>query len=85
MKAKLDEWNAEIDLLSAKADAAHADSRIAYQKQMETLRRRREEAGAKLKELQTASEDAWESLRKGMESAWDAMSEAMKDAASRFK
>ena len=32
MKAKLDEWNAELDRLSAKMSAAEADANLEYQK-----------------------------------------------------
>jgi hypothetical protein len=34
LKAKLDEWNAEIDKLPAKADQAEAGAKIEYQKQL---------------------------------------------------
>ena len=44
MQAKLDDWNAEIDQLSAKADAAQADAKLEYDKQIETLKKQREEA-----------------------------------------
>ena len=40
MKAKLDEWNAEIDRLEAKARGAEADARLRYNKQIESLRTR---------------------------------------------
>jgi peptidoglycan hydrolase CwlO-like protein len=44
LHAKLDEWNAEIDKLKAKADKAEADSRVEYQKQIENLKQKREKA-----------------------------------------
>ncbi len=59
MKAKLDEWNAEIDRLSAEADAAQADTRLRYNTQIEPLKKRREEALRRLNALQSASEVAW--------------------------
>ena len=32
LKAKMDEWNAEIDKLAAKADQADAETKIKYHK-----------------------------------------------------
>jgi len=37
LKARLDQWNVEIDKLSAKADQAEAGAKIEYQKQLSTL------------------------------------------------
>jgi len=54
-------------------------------KQVEALERRLEDAQAKLSELAEASEDAWDSVKKGVESAWDSLKSAVSDAASRFK
>jgi len=85
MKAKLDEWNAQIDRLSAKADAAQADTKLEYNKQVEALKKQREEALQRLNELQSASEGAWEDMRAGMDAAWDKMTSALKNAASRFQ
>lgn len=85
MKAQLDEWNAEMDKLVARANAAEADMKLKYNEQIEALRKQREEANQRLRELQSASEAAWESLRAGMETAWEDMSKAVKDAASRFR
>ncbi len=85
MKAKLDEWNTQIDRLSAKADAAQADTKLEYNKQVEALKKQREEALQRLNELQSASEGAWEDMRAGMDAAWDKMTSALKNAASRFQ
>jgi hypothetical protein len=84
-KAKLDEWDAEIDKLAARAEAAQADARIKYHEHLETLRKQRDENMERLRELQTASEGAWESVRKGMEDSWERMNKAFKDATDRFK
>jgi chromosome segregation ATPase len=85
LKARMDEWNAEIDKIEAKADQAEAESRIEYQKQLENLRARRKEVEDKMAELQQAGDGAWEDLKAGIESARDALGNALKSAASRFK
>mgnify|MGYP000314631334 CR=1 FL=1 len=85
MKARIDEWNADIAKLEARARQAEADMKIKYEEQLETMRQQREHAREKMHEIQHASEEAWESLRHGMESAWDSMTKAFRDAADRFK
>jgi len=85
MKAKLDEWNADIDKLAAKAEAAEADAKITYNVQVENLRAKHAEAEQKLERLGAASEGAWEDMRTGIESAWESIGNATKDAFSRFR
>jgi uncharacterized coiled-coil DUF342 family protein len=85
MHAKLDQWNAEIDALTAKADQAGAEARAEYHKQLDTLRGKRDHARSKLNELESASEGAWQDLRAGVELAWESVSEAVRSATSRFK
>lgn len=85
MHAKLDQWNAEIDTLSAKADQAEASARAEYHKQLEVLRSKRDQARGKLTEVESASEGAWQDLRAGVELAWESVSEALRSATARFK
>jgi uncharacterized coiled-coil DUF342 family protein len=85
MKAKLDEWNAELDKLSAKADAAEADAKLQYNEQIEGLRKQRDAARQKLEELASARDDAWDDVRQGVESAWEQMRDAFSAALGRFK
>jgi hypothetical protein len=85
MKAKLDEWNADIDKLEAQAKSAEADAQIRFQQQLDHLKATRDDAAKRLRELQDASADAWETMRQGAESAWEEMTKAFKDATGRFK
>ena len=84
-KARLEQWNAEIDKLRAKADEAEADAKIAYRKQIDDLRDRRDEAEAKLKEMTEAGDGAWSDMKAGFDKAWDGMAEAFDKALSRFR
>jgi len=84
LQAKLDEWNAEIDKLKAKADSAEADVQLEYYKQIEELRSMQDAARKKLVELKAAGDDAWEDLKAGTDSAWDSLSRSIKSAVSRF-
>lgn len=85
LQAQLDEWNAQIDVLKAKADSAEADVQLKYYKQIEELREQQAAAKVKLDELKNAGEDAWEDLKAGVESAWSSLSNSLKSATSRFK
>lgn len=85
LKAKLDEWNSEIDVLAAKADKAEADAKISYQNRLEDLRTKRAEVEEKIAELQQASEGAWEDLKQGLENSWDILKTSFTRAKSEFE
>jgi len=79
LEAQFEEWNAQIALLKAKADA-----KIEYYKNIEVLQHKQEAAGKKLRELKTAGDEAWEDLKTGAEKAWDEVKAAYHSAASKF-
>jgi uncharacterized coiled-coil DUF342 family protein len=85
MKAKLDEWNAEIDTLTAKASGVAADVKNEYGEQIESLKAKQVAARKKIEELQHAGEGAWEDVKSGIDLALTAMGEAIDSARSRFK
>jgi multidrug resistance efflux pump len=83
--AQLQEWNAQIALLKAKADKAKAGAKIEYYKTIEALQHKRDMAKAKLQELKAAGDGAWEDLETGAEKAWTEVKMAFNDAVSKFK
>ena len=85
LKKNLDQWNADISKWEEKARVAQTDMRIEYEMQLEALRKRRDEATAKLKEVQASSEAAWQDLKAGTDAAWTALREAFDKAASHFQ
>jgi predicted nucleic acid-binding Zn-ribbon protein len=85
MQAKLQEWNEEIDVLTAKASEVTAEVKHEYNEQIELLKTRQAEARQKMEELQKAGESAWVDLKAGIELAKSAMGEAIDSARSRFK
>ena len=85
MRAQLDEWKAEVDMLKAKASRTKADARLKMNKHIEILESKIEEGKTKLSELSSAGEDTWESIKEGVESTWDSMKSAVSDAAAKFK
>lgn len=85
MQAKLEEWNTEIDTLTAKAVDVTADVKNEYNEQIESLKTKQAAARQKIEELQQAGESAWEDLKSGIELAWTAIGEAIDSARSRFR
>ncbi|MDX1795504.1 MAG: coiled coil domain-containing protein [Hydrogenovibrio sp.] len=85
LRAQLEEWRAEIDLLKAKAHKAEANLQIDYYQKIEELNASMETARKKLSELEDASGGAWEDIKIGLENAWDDLEAAIDSAKSRFK
>ena len=85
MKAKLDEWNAEIDKLEAKARQNEADVQQQVAEQVETLKKKRKSTEKDLDRLRQAGESAWEDLKAGVENAANSMGDAIRSAQSQFK
>lgn len=85
MKAKLEEWNAEINTLNARAEKVTANVRNEYHEQITSLKTKQAAARQRIEELQQAGETAWEDLKSGVELAWTAMGEAIDSARSRFR
>lgn len=84
-KANLDEWNAEISKLEAKAREAQAEAKIRYDKQLESLREVRDDAQKKFIDLQNATTEAWDVMLQGTEKAWQTWVNAFDDARSKLK
>jgi hypothetical protein len=85
LDAQLEEWNAQIALLKAKADKAKAEAKIECYKTIEALQHKHDETRTKLHELKTAGDEAWEDLKTGAEKAWAEVKTAFHLAASKFK
>jgi lipid II:glycine glycyltransferase (peptidoglycan interpeptide bridge formation enzyme) len=85
LKAQLDQWNAEAKKWEAKAEEATASMKAEYEKQLNTLHSRRDEAMYQLKLLQGASTEAWQDMMKGADQAWKGMQEAVNRARSHFE
>lgn len=85
MKAKLDEWNADIAKLEAKARQKEADAQQQYQARIASLKEKRESVEETLDKMRRAGTDAWDDLKAGVENAADSLGEALRSARSRFQ
>jgi chromosome segregation ATPase len=85
MKSQLDQWNAEVGKWEEKTKSAQAEMKAEYEKQLESLRSRRDEAMYQLHLVQVASSEAWMDMMKGADAAWKAMGEAFMKARGHFE
>ncbi len=84
LKARLDEWNAEMSRLEAKAREARADAKIDYQRALADMAQQRERLREQLDDMRSSGEAAWQELRRGAESAMDEMTRAWEKARRHF-
>jgi uncharacterized coiled-coil DUF342 family protein len=84
-EAQLREWAAKVDALRARADQVKAEAKIQYYEQIEGVQTRLRTAQHRLRELQQAGDEAWDTLKDGVEDAWTDLREHVETAVSRFK
>jgi len=84
LKEKLDEWDADIDELEARAQNTKTELEFEIKDQITALKVRRDIMKLKLNEIRDSSEEAWEDIKVGAEEAWADVKEAMKKAKSHF-
>ena len=83
-KNKLDEWDADIDVLELKARETTDELKVELVDQLASLRVRRDIAKLKLAEIKDASEEAWEDIKGGADEAWSSLKQAIEKARSHF-
>lgn len=85
LKTQLDQWNSEITKWEGKTRSAQAKMKDDYEKQLNALRSRRDEAMTQLRQVQAASGEAWTEMMRGADEAWARLSEAFNKARSHFE
>lgn len=85
LAAQLQEWNAQITLIKAKAETAKANAKVEYHTTLEVLQHKRDTAQAKLQELKGAGDEAWEELKIGAEKAWAEIKTVFHEAVAKLK
>jgi predicted nucleic acid-binding Zn-ribbon protein len=85
MRAQLDEWAADLDVLKAKAATASAEVKRDLTEQIHALEEQIQKGRKKLAELADSSDDAWDSIRGRLESTWSSLKSAIGDARSKLK
>lgn len=82
--AQIEEWEAELAVLKAKARKKAADFKIEYQEEIDELEERIEKGKVKLRELSEKGEEAWESLRKNLDDTFDSLRAKFNQFKSKF-
>ncbi|MBI5117514.1 hypothetical protein HZA56_13645 [Candidatus Poribacteria bacterium] len=67
--AKLQEFDARIKELKAKAEKTSAETKVKLDKQIEELQKKQKTAREKLEELKSSGEEAWAALKREMDTA----------------
>jgi hypothetical protein len=81
MQAQLDEWNADVAKLKARASGASADAQLKINDQVEALQPHMEQAKAQLAVLADAADDGWDTGKDNLDSAWKSLKTAVSDLA----
>ncbi|MFH1983471.1 MAG: coiled coil domain-containing protein [Pseudomonadota bacterium] len=85
LDAQYEKWNVQIAMFRAKAEKANAGAKIEYFKTIDALQKKQSGAAAKLNELKTSGNEAWEDLKTGAENAWGEVKSAFQSATEKFK
>ncbi len=72
MKAKLDEWNAQMDKLENEGKAVSSDVKAKFEAQLKEVRKHSDAVKAKIEALKASGDETWEKARGEAEHAWDA-------------
>ena len=84
LKAKLSEWQADIDKLKAKMAGASVGAKLELNQHINMLESKIDEGNSKLDELEKVTDDSWESVKEGFNQAWGSISNAFEDAYKKF-
>jgi len=75
-EAKVKEFDAEIDKVSAKMDEAEADAKLRFRSYIDDLRSQRDEFTARFEDFNKAGAEALKEMQQGFDRAWDRLSAA---------
>ncbi|MFO7942973.1 MAG: hypothetical protein R6U51_01515 [Anaerolineales bacterium] len=84
VEAELEELEAKINLLIAKAKNASADTRIKAQNQISLLKGKYVKVSEEISGLPSKSKDAWEEVTKGIDEALDDLKVSAEEAIEQF-
>jgi chromosome segregation ATPase len=85
MKAKLDEWNAQMDELEKEGKDVSAELKTKYDAQLKEVRKHSDAVKAKIEKLMASGEGAWEDAKGEAEHAWEAFVHSVNYFKSHFK
>lgn len=84
-KTKLDKLDTELSKLEARADAAKGNLKKELDGEVNDIKQSKLYLEAKMHELRSAGDAAWEDLKAGAELAWQSLSDSVESATQRFR
>ncbi len=85
LAAELKEWGAQIDAITAKTEQSVGMAKLKYGQELNNLRTHQQAASLKMRELEAASDDAWEKLKETADKVWDDLRTGLASANAKFK
>ena len=85
IEANLAQYNAKLALMKAKAAESHADMKLEYLAQVDSLEKKRDDFMVKYGHLKETHGQAWLDIKIGTERAWSEMEYSIEKAVSRLK
>ena len=84
LASELKELSAKIDLLVANSESATANIKLRYIQDLNALRTKELAAIEKMKELEEAGGDAWETVKDTADKIWDDLRTGLASTVSKF-
>lgn len=85
VKAQLDQYDAQLAEMKARADQVAASAQVEYHSMMEEALVKRDAMQAQLTKLHRSSESAWEELQNGLEKAGQELQKSFEAALGKFQ
>jgi hypothetical protein len=85
MEKQLNEWKAQAERFKAGAEQVEAHAKAQYEKNLEMLRARQDEAWENFRKLKSANESAWEQFKAHMDKAGGEVKAAVERMTTTFK
>ncbi|MDO9104861.1 MAG: coiled coil domain-containing protein [Methylovulum sp.] len=84
LAAELKAWSTQIDHLAAKAEQSAGMAKRKYNEEINVLHANQQAASAKMRELEDASDDAWESVKETADQVWNDLRTGVARAVAKF-
>lgn len=85
VRQKLEDWDYQRDRLAARIGDLSHEWRDEAEEKLANFHEQRKELEAKLEDLESRSEDAWQDIKDGVELAWDGLKTGLLAARSEFE
>lgn len=85
MEAQLKEWAAQINLLEAKLENTEAGLKLKRAEELQSLRAKQHAAAEKMKELGSATGEAWQQVKITADQIWADLKSGVAEAHAKFK